>query len=187
MAQAVPTSAAPAPATAKPPAAALRRSLPLPGLPRRAMPKLLRPLPPLSPLRPLPPQPPPHVAKPSEASASASCCEANCFDVLRRVALHLRRPLPGSLQQGLHFGGSPDDLRRRHLVGRRRQSRRPPGDPQRAVQPVASAPQDVEGLVLGDASSRSCSARSSSRNDRLSRLNAALPQPAPERRGPRRV
>ena len=33
------------------------------------------------------------------------------LDVLRRLALHLRRPLPRSLQQGLHFAGPSDDLR----------------------------------------------------------------------------
>ena len=100
---------------------------------------------------------------------------------------HLRSSLPARSSRGSTSEGLPINLWRRHLVGRRRQSRRPPRNPQRAVQPVASAPQDVEGLVLGDASSRSCSARSSSRNDPLSRLNAALPQQAPERRGPRRV
>ena len=63
-------------------------------------------------------------AKPSVASASAICCEANRSMSCAALALHLRRPLPRSLQQGLHFAGPSDDLRGRHLVGRRRQSRR---------------------------------------------------------------
>ena len=109
------------------------------------------------------------------------------LDVLRRLALHLRRPLPRSLQQGLHFAGPSDDLRSRHLVGRRRQSRESPGDAQRAVQPVAAAPQHIHRLVLRDASRRGRSAGGSSGDDRLRGLDAAFAETTSQSRGPGRV
>ena len=109
------------------------------------------------------------------------------LDVLRRLALHLRRPLPRPLQQGLHFAGPSDDLGGRHLVRWGGRSRWAPGDSERAVQPVAAAPQHVHGLVLRDAPHRCRRARRASRHDRLCGLNAALPHAASQRRGPGRV
>ena len=108
------------------------------------------------------------------------------LDVLRRLAL-LRRPLPRSLQQGLHFAGPSDDLGGRHLVGRRRQSRRAPGDAQRPIQPVAAAPQHVHGLVLRDAPRRGRCAVCGARNHLLRGLDAAFAEPASQSRGPGRV
>ena len=61
------------------------------------------------------------------------------------------------------------------------------GPAQRAVQPVAAAPQGQHRLVLRDASHRCRRARRASRHDRLCGLNAALPHAASQRRGPGRV
>ena len=149
------------------------------------MPKLPRPPPPrLPPPLRLPPPPPP---KPSEASASASCCEANCSMSCAAWRSTSAALCPRSLQQGLHFGGSPDDLRGRDLVWRRAEALRAPGDPQRPVQPVLAAPQGVPGSALREALASCCGSRRASGDDRLRRLDARLPQPASERRGPRRV
>ena len=65
------------------------------------------------------------------------------------LALHPRSSLPGSLEQGLDFGRPADYLWRRHLVGRQRQSRRPPRNPQCAVQPamIASAAWMPDSLI----------------------------------------
>ena len=116
MAHAVPTRAAPAPATARPPAAA-------PTVPAGSL------------------------AQQRQGSRTSLCrgcrfrCSRRCLcssgealrcfrfrellrsealDVLRRRALHLRRPL--------HFRGPSDDLRRRHFVRWGGQSRWAPGD-----------------------------------------------------------
>ena len=168
MAQAVPTSAAPAPAAAKPPAAAptvpAAASAPSPSN-RCACRRLRR-----------------------RGEALGGFClrqllRGKLLDVLRALALHLRRPLPRSLQQGLHFGGSPDDLRGRDLVWRRAEALRAPGDPQRPVQPVLAAPQGVPGSALREALASCCGSRRASGDDRLRRLDARLPQPASERRG----
>ena len=102
-------------------------------------------------------------------------------------ALHLRRPLPRPLQQGLHFRGPSDDLWCRHLVRRGRQSRRQPRNAKGPVQPVAAAPQGEHRLVLGHAPRRRRSTSSTSGDDRLGSLDTRLPQAASERRGPRRV
>ena len=64
---------------------------------------------------------------------------------------------------------------------------RAPGDPQRPVQPVLAAPQGVPGSALREALASCCGSRSSAGDDRLRHLDARLPQPASERRGPRRV
>ena len=104
---------------------------------------------------------------PAAAAAAASCRPSQTFrrrgealrsfcfrQLLRRELLNvlggltLHRPLPRSLEQRLHLRSSPDDLGRGHLVRRRGQSGRAPGDPQSSVEPIASSPQDVEGLVL---------------------------------------
>ena len=125
---------------------------------------------------------------PASAAVAASAPAAAASPPSRSLPkLHLRGSLPGSLEQGLDFGRPADDLRRGHFVWWRAQSGRPPRNPQRAVQPVLAAPQGVEGPTLRKALAGCCCSCSSSGNDRLSRLNAALPQPAAQARGPRRV
>ena len=109
IAQAVPTMAAPAPATARPPAGLCR------GCRFRCSRRCLR-----------------------SSGESFRCFRfrellgSEALDVPRRRALHLRRPLPRPLQQG--FRGPSDDLRRRHFVRWGGQSRWAPRDSQRAVQ-----------------------------------------------------
>ena len=90
-AQAVPTSAAPAPATPR---------LPCP-------PPCPKPPRPGAPAPPSPPRPPPSRLPAQEL-----------LDVLGRSPLHLVGPLSCTFQQGLHFTGSADDLGRRYFIWR---------------------------------------------------------------------
>ena len=181
MAQAVPTRAAPAPATAKPPAAAPT----IPAAARAPSPSSARAPPPAS-----------AAVATSAPAVAASAAVAKPSDqpaAVWRTARCLERPLapPPRLFARLALAGARLRkacrlyLWRGHFVWWRAQSGRP-RNPQHAVQPVLAALQGVEGPTLRKALTSCCSC-SSSGNDRLSRLNAALPQPAAQARGPRRV
>ena len=92
-------------------------------------------------------------AKPSVASASATCCKTN-----RSMSCAAWRST--SAVQGLHFAGPSDNLGGRHLVRWGGQSRGAPRDAQRAVQPVAAAPQGQHRLVLRNAAAAAAAAAS---------------------------
>ena len=126
-------------------------------------------------------------AKPSVASASAICCEAK-----RSMSCAAWRSTSAALWPARSSRGSTSEGRPMiwgagTWSGGRRQSRWAPGDAQRAVQPVAAAPQHVHRLVLRDAPRRGRCAGGGARNHRLRRLHAAFAEPAPQSRGPGRV
>ena len=119
MAQAVPTSAAAAPATARPPAAAPAA----PATPSAASPAVTRirrprPRPPQRPPRPLAPEAAASaaLAKPSAASASAIWLWEASMSWMAPCFLQ-GRALPCALKQGLHLGRPPYDLWWGHSSG----------------------------------------------------------------------
>ena len=175
IAQAVPTTAAAAPAATSPPVAAPAA----PATARAPSPRAVR-APPVSTAAPLPRPPPP----PPVASASAICCEAN-----RSMSCAAWRSTSATRCPALCSRGSTSEGRPMIWgAGRwRRQSWRAPGDSERAVQPVAAAPQHVHRLVLRHAPHRCRRARRASRHDRLRGLNATFAETAPQSRGPGRV
>ena len=187
MAHAVPTRAAPAPATARPPVAAPT----VPAAARAPSPSSAsrlpyQPPPPL-PLPLLPPLPlqqwrsPPMLPLPRAAGKRSSRCPAPPRAPPPPPAAP-PSPAGAPLREGLPIicGAGTSS-------GRRRQSRWAPGDAKGPVQPVAATPQGQHRLVLRHAPHRCRRARRTSRHDRLRGLNAALPHAASQRRGPGRV
>ena len=90
IAQAVPTTAAAAPGATSPPVAAPAA----PATARAPSPRAVR-------------APPVFTAAAVSAPAAATLLRGEPFDVLRRLALHLRRPLARSLRQGSTSLGRP--------------------------------------------------------------------------------